>query len=324
MAYTVAIIGSFQKYYNEILSIIEKFKENGLYVLSPKESYICGKVNDFVLFGSDKKEYTPEEIQMITLEKIINADVVYVYNPNGYVGRTTCYEIGFCFSKKKPLFYYDYPVDLPIPVVENEQVLKPEEFANYVFGHTPGYITNYNMCSEAHKAFCNLFEMDKDSKVARAKKVVICGSMLFYNEMLNCQKKLEELGIDAIIPKEENETVLSYDEKQFIEFKKRVSRTYLKKIRDKDTVGVLIYNAEKKGVANYIGANTLVELAMAFTWNRKIFLYNDIYLPLKDELQAWDCICLNGNLVRMKEELLKDNSLIEESMPTQLKLSDFE
>lgn len=37
---------------------------------------------------------------MITLDKIIRADMVYVYNPNGYVGKTTCYEIGFCFSKK--------------------------------------------------------------------------------------------------------------------------------------------------------------------------------------------------------------------------------
>ena len=103
MAHTVAIIGSFQKYYNEILNVIQIFKKEGLYVLSPKESYINGKIDDFVIFESDRKDFSPAEIQMITLDKIIKADIVYVYNPNGYVGKTTCYEIGFCFSKKNTI-----------------------------------------------------------------------------------------------------------------------------------------------------------------------------------------------------------------------------
>ena len=50
MAHTVAIIGSFQKYYNEILSIIRVFKKVGLCVLSPNESYITDKIGDFVIF----------------------------------------------------------------------------------------------------------------------------------------------------------------------------------------------------------------------------------------------------------------------------------
>lgn len=120
MAYTVAIIGSFKKYYSEILDIIQIFKRAGLYVLSPKESYINGRIDDFVIFESDRKDFSPAEIQMITLDKIIKADMVYVYNPNGYVGKTTCYEIGFCFSKKKPIYFFDYPDDLPIPVIENK------------------------------------------------------------------------------------------------------------------------------------------------------------------------------------------------------------
>ena len=146
--------------------------------------------------------------------------------------------------------------------------------------------------------------------------------MIFYAEMLQCQQQLKEWGIDSIVPKEEDATVSLYNEEQFLEFKKRVSRAYLKKIRDKDTVGVLIYNAEKKGSKNYIGANTLVELAMAFTWNRKIFLYNDIYLPLKDELQAWNCICLNGDLSKLKDFLVNKNVKTERAIYSQLSLFD--
>ena len=321
MSYTVAIIGSFQKYYSEILSIIQMFKTAGLYVLSPKESYISGRIEDFVIFGSDRKDFSPAEIQMITLDRIVAADAVYVYNPKGYVGKTTCYEIGFCFSKRKPIYFYNHPVDLPIPVLEEKQVLKPEKFANLALSNKAEFITDYHLCPEGNKAFCNLFDLDIDIKPKRSKRIVICGSMMFYEEMLRCQEQLKALGITAIIPKEENEAVSLYDDRLFLEFKKKVSRTYLKKIRDKDTAGVLVYNAEKKGIANYIGANTLVELAMAFTWNRKIFLFNDIYSPLKDELQAWDCICLHRDLQRLKDEFLKDNIVLEE-LDSQLSLFD--
>lgn len=320
MAYTVAIIGSFQKYYSDILKVIKIFKKVGLSVLSPKESYINGRIEDFVIFESDRQDYTPAEIQMITLDKIISADVVYVYNPDGYVGRTTCYEIGFCFSKKKPLFFFEYPSDLPIPVLEDIQVMKPEVFANFVSSNDVKIITDYNMCADGQKALFNLLGIESELKQVKQKKIVICGSMLFFEEMVSCQKKLEELGIMSIVPKEEDEAIKLIDEKSFMEFKKKVSRSYLKKIRDKDTAGVLVYNAEKRGIPNYIGANTLVELAMAFTWNRKIFLLNDLYEPLKDELQAWDCICLNGDIEKLKEAFFEESTGKEDVTDSQLSL----
>lgn len=303
MAYTVAIIGSFQSYYNDILNVIKYFVDSGLYVLSPKESFICDKKKGFVFFDSDPPNYTPEEIQMITLNKIINADFVYVYNRDGYVGKTTCYEIGFCFSKKKPLFFYEIPDDLPIPIHAEKQVLKPKEFVDRISNEKPEFITDYKMCEESQKAFSHLFNIEKKVGLYKTKKIVICGSMMFFDEMGKIRQKLDSMGIQAIIPQDENEVVKYFNETQFMKFKRDVSRTYLRKIRAKNTIGVLIYNAEKNGIPNYIGANTLVELAMAFTWNRKIFLYNDIYMPLKDELQAWECISLKGDLDKLKSEL---------------------
>lgn len=307
MAYQVAIIGSFQKYYNEIIPIIKLFKKAGLYVLSPKESFVSGRIEDFVVFESDNKHYTPAEIQMITLEKILKADAVYVYNPNGYVGKTTCYEIGFCFSKNKPIYFYNYPDDLPIPIVENKQVLRPETFASMVSKKEEIFITDYKLCEEGEKSFLNIFGLNDNSDIIERKKIVICGSMMFYDEMVRCQSQLEKLGIESIIPREENDMVSRYNQEEFMDFKRKVSNAYLKKIRDKNTMGVLVYNAEKRGIPNYIGANTLVELAMAFMWNRKIFLLNDIYPPLKDELQAWRCICLKGDIGRIKNELITKN-----------------
>lgn len=301
MAYIVAIIGSFQKYYQEICEVISLFKENGLIISSPSGAEITDKIDDFVIFKSDCAEYSPVEIQMITLEKILKADAIYVYNPNGYIGRTTSYEIGFCFSKKKPLYFYKPPQDLPIPINIEKQIVSPVELSEILINKKQCFIQDYGLCTEANQSFLNIFEPVLPSKIAR--RIVICGSMMFYKEMLLCQNELLTIGVDSIIPKDEDEIINQLTKKQFLDFKRKVSNSYLRKIRDKSTIGVLIYNAEKHGKENYIGANTLVELAMAFTWNRKIFLYNNIYEPIKDELQAWNAICLNGNLSSIKKYL---------------------
>ena len=320
----VSIIGSFQKYYNEILDVICLFKENGIYVSSPKESFIRDKIDGFVIFDSDEKGLTPSEIQMITLERIVNSDAVYVYNPGGYIGRTTCYEIGVCLVKRKPLFFYDIPIDLPIPIDINAQVLDPKKFATYINNERPHFFSCQSLCDKANRAFVDIFGIGEETKAIKKDCIVVCGSMAFYNQMAKCQQILKGMGIRAIIPREENAAVQQYSEEEFIEFKRRVSMAYLKKIREKNTTGVLIYNEEKKGKHNYIGANTLVELAMAFAWNRKIFLLNDIYEPLKDELTAWGCISLHGNIEKIKDYLANELVPIQESDCYQLSIFDME
>ena len=301
MSYKVAIIGSFQKYYDEIVDMIGELKKQGLVVCSPKESYINKKIGDFVIFASDSQTQTPVEIQTITLGKIMQADAVYVYNPTGYVGKTTCFEIGFCISRQKPIYFLEKPEDLPILCQEDVQVVSPARFANLVSNKKQEFVYDYGLCNEAKLAFNRLFDLENSIEREQEKKIVICGSMYFYDEMVKCQKELLKMGIKSIVPKEENDIIQNYNAEQFKDFKRRVSNNYFRKIREKNTGGVLIYNAEKNGKKNYIGANTLVELAMAFTWNRKIFLYNDFYDALKDELLAWECICLHGNLSSIKK-----------------------
>lgn len=323
MAYQVSVIGSFRKQYEEVVRVVRVLRKMGLNVASPKGSNVCHSIEKFVVFETDNPEFTPEEIQMITLEKILNSDAVYVCDPNGYVGKTTCYEIGFCYSKKKPLYFLEKPKDLPMPINMN-QIMGPEEFGKMVLDNDQKVYMEYEMCSQAQKAMNNIFQINSSSDnkaLIEQKKIVICGSMIFYDEMLACQEVLRRNGIRAIIPKEENETINLYDELSFREFKKKVSSAYLKKIREKDTTAVLIYNGTKKGQPNYIGANTLVEIAMAFTWNRKIYLFNDIYEPLADELLAWNCYCLKGDIEKIVIDMKKD---IKEAKKEYKQLSLFE
>ena len=126
------------------------------------------------------------------------------------------------------------------------------------------------------------------------------------------------------MPKDENIELADYSEEEFRLFKRKVSNSYLRKIRDRNTVAVLIINTTKNGIANYIGANTLVELAMAFVWNRKIFLFNDIYEPLADELLAWDSICLHGNLNSITKYLSELQNSIECETLSSIQQSLFE
>lgn len=294
----------------------------GLNILSPVGSNVCKSIEDFVIFETDNPDYSPEEIQMITLEKILNSDAVYVCDFNGYVGKTTCYEIGFCCSRNRPLYFLEKPKDLPI-LVDESQIISPEDFGKIVLNNEQKVYTEFELCAPAQKAIKNVFlpNVYDNKTVTGKKKIVICGSMLFYNEMLECQELLRKRDIKAIIPKDENGIIDFYDELAFREFKRKVSSAYLKKIREKDTIAILVYNGTKKGQANYIGANTLVEIAMAFTWNRKIYLYNDIYEPLADELLAWGCICLKGNIGKIIYDMDQDNIRLGEKYK-QLSLFD--
>ena len=161
MEKTVAIIGSFQKYYDEITPIIKMFQKYGLRVTSPADSEIVGAIKQFVILGTDDKRLTEADIEMITLKKILDSDFVYVYAPGGYVGKTTSYEIGACLLANKPLFYSERVDDLPIPILE-QQILSPEAFVRYAIVNKPQGPKHYNMCTAAELAYQSIVGKDNE------------------------------------------------------------------------------------------------------------------------------------------------------------------
>lgn len=228
---------------------------------------------------------------MDTLRKILKADAVYVYDPNGYVGKTTCYELGVLISKRKPLYFFEMPKDLPLPISQ-KQIVTPDEFTRIVCNDLVRYELPNNLSASGISTFSNVFGHQRHT-------LVMCGSMQFYGVMQQLQEQFAMEGIRTVIPANEDGIINSLSDEEFDRFKRQVSNSYLRKIRDKHTKAVLIVNQEKHGIANYIGANTLVEIGMAFTWGKKIFILNGYYPPLKDELRAWSCEPLNGNLAKL-------------------------
>ena len=75
---------------------------------------------------------------------------------------------------------------------------------------------------------------------------------------------------------------------------------YFNEIKKNDAL--LIVNITKKGIKNYIGGNSFLEMGFAHVLDKKIFLLNDIpKIGYKDEIIAMNPIILNGDLSRVKE-----------------------
>ncbi|MDG3443980.1 hypothetical protein [Nitrospirillum amazonense] len=113
---SVAIIGSFRQHYDRVVQVIHEFRGAGWSVTSPVGADVIEPDIQFVRFESDNPEHSDEEIQTLTLKNIFSADLVYVVCPGGYIGRTTCYEVGRIIQARRPIYFSEKPKDLPISV----------------------------------------------------------------------------------------------------------------------------------------------------------------------------------------------------------------
>jgi hypothetical protein len=142
-------------------------------------------------------------------------------------------------------------------------------------------------------------------------KITICGSIAFYDEMLDIKEKLEKLNHQVKLPpfeiKDKNGNMIpikEYYTKRKAETdntswiwdrKEEAMRLHFQKIVWSDAVLVLNYN--KNNVQNYIGANTLLELGLGFHFNKKLFLLNDIpEMNYKEEILGMKPIVINNDL----------------------------
>jgi hypothetical protein len=115
---SVAIIGSFRQHYVAVLKAVHTFRDAGWIVTSPLGTDIIREGIEFVRFTSDTPGWNDPTVQSIALHRILRADMVYVVAPEGYVGRTTCYEVGRAVQANRPLFFSEHPKDLPLAVPE--------------------------------------------------------------------------------------------------------------------------------------------------------------------------------------------------------------
>ncbi len=122
------------------------------------------------------------------------------------------------------------------------------------------------------------------------KNIVLCGSMKVKGKILEIEHELKEKGYNVLLPKECMEGLP----------KEVASRAHFKRIIDEENDTILVVNATKNGILNYIGPNSFAEIAFAFFYNKNIYVLNEFYEPFKDELTGWGVKELHGSLDNLK------------------------
>ncbi len=122
------------------------------------------------------------------------------------------------------------------------------------------------------------------------KNIVLCGSMKVKDKILEVKEELENKGYNVLIPKECMEGLP----------KVLASRKHLERVIDPKNSYILVVNSINRGIENYIGPNSLAEIAFGFYYNKNVYLLNDYYEPYLDELVGWNVVPLKGNLDNIK------------------------
>ncbi len=140
-------------------------------------------------------------------------------------------------------------------------------------------------------------------------KIVICGSSAFKEKMLEYKDKLVLLGHEPIVHPDYEAFVKG--EKQEVwnqvtggeHYKAKKSQGYIKWYYKAivESEAILVLNFDKKGIKNYIGGNTLMEIGFAHVNDKKIFLLNEIpdNVSYVDEIKAMVDVILNDNLEKL-------------------------
>jgi hypothetical protein len=113
----VAIIGSFRRHYATVLEAHAVFNKAGWTITSPVGSATVGTgTEEFVRFESDCEDWSDEMIETVALHRILRADLTYAICPDGYVGRTTAYEIGRLIQAGRRIIFSEMPRDVPLGI----------------------------------------------------------------------------------------------------------------------------------------------------------------------------------------------------------------
>ena len=129
--------------------------------------------------------------------------------------------------------------------------------------------------------------------------------MVFTEKMLELKEQLEARGHKIFVSSFSQAYVGKSDlEKEqitlFYKNEKDAIRDFFERIKESDAI--LVANYDRRGVKNYIGGNTLMEIGFAHVLNKKIFLMNPV--PeiefYKSEIEAVKPVIINGDLSKIK------------------------
>ena len=108
-----------------------------------KKVYICGSLRFAGIIEELETRLKKEKVECLAskntdvrgisgcLEKIDNADVVYIVNPEGYIGKSVSIDIGYAYAKNKSI-YAMHSIDDPPVMGMIKGILSFEELISFL------------------------------------------------------------------------------------------------------------------------------------------------------------------------------------------------
>ena len=131
----VGIIGSFSKHMEDIARAKKVFEQNGFKVLAPIDTEISNARSSqgFLVLEKDAQK-RPRDLERSYLSALLNCQVVYVCNRDGYIGKSVMFEIGFLmYPQKTDIIFQEMPTEeLLIDMMTDsdgsiQNIMTPEE-----------------------------------------------------------------------------------------------------------------------------------------------------------------------------------------------------
>jgi hypothetical protein len=135
-------------------------------------------------------------------------------------------------------------------------------------------------------------------------KIFIVCSKYFYNKVPKIKEILEKRGHKITLPNSfeepfKEEEIKKISPEEHSKWKREMMKRTEKDIPKNDAI--LVLNFEKKGIPNYIGGATFIEIIKAWELNKKIFFMNPLpNCSFTDELKGMNPIIINQDLNLIK------------------------
>ena len=135
-------------------------------------------------------------------------------------------------------------------------------------------------------------------------KIAICASMVFVEKMVDVKRQLEKIGHTVFISQfAEGYLGKAEKEREKLAVQDKNEHDAIRKFWEiiKQSDAILVLNYDRKGIKNYIGGNTLMEIGFAHVLNKQIFLMNPIpdIEYYRSEIEAVRPVILEGDLNRI-------------------------
>jgi nucleoside 2-deoxyribosyltransferase len=105
----VVICGSYHRDMQGLNRLFREIEQTGCRILSPLS--LSFDTSDAVVRSKHETDFSAAELEKYHLRAISESDIVWLHLPDGYVGVSCSFEIGYALALGKPIFCFNIPTE---------------------------------------------------------------------------------------------------------------------------------------------------------------------------------------------------------------------